>query len=181
MSPQTAILSITLAGLAALSAVFLYVILQSGKTADATSVQRTANAIRRWWFWALIAFGIGIAAATLIPFPIPAQNVTLKADQVIEVVGHQWYWDISKTEIEAGSTVEFRVTSADVNHGFAIYGPNDRIVVQTQAMPGYTNKLLHTFDEAGTYRILCLEYCGTAHTAMQAQLKVVAATAGDGS
>lgn len=181
MSAQTAILLITLAGLAVISAVFVYVIAQSGETADSTWVKRTATTIRWWWFWALITFGIGIAAVTLIPFPIPAQNVTLKADQVIDVVGHQWYWEISKTEIRARSTVEFRVTSADVNHGFAIYDPNDRIVVQTQAMPGYTNKLLHTFDKPGTYRVLCLEYCGTAHSAMQAQLKVIAATTGDGS
>ncbi|MCB1709538.1 MAG: hypothetical protein KDI10_12510 [Halioglobus sp.] len=181
MSAQAAIWWITLAALAAVSAVFLYIIVRSGATTDATRIQLTAKKIRGWWFGALIVFGVGVAWATLVPFPIPAQNATLKADQVIDVVGHQWYWDISATEIAAGSTVEFRVTSADVNHGFAIYAPNDRIVAQTQAMPGYTNKLLHTFDEPGTYRVLCLEYCGLAHHAMETRFKVVAAAAGDGS
>lgn len=178
MIAQTIIWWITLAGLAVVSATFLYVIAQSRKTADAAGVQRSANSIRRWWFWALIVFGVVIAWVTLVPFPIPAQNAALKADQVINVVGHQWYWDISETEIKAGSTVEFQVTSDDVNHGFAIYAPDERIVAQTQAMPGYTNKLLYTFNEPGTYRILCLEYCGVAHHAMETELEVVAATGG---
>lgn len=177
MVAQAGIWWITLAGLAIIAVVFLYII-QSGKTAVTAQIQRTANRIRRWWFWALIVFGIGIAWVTLVPFPIPVQNATLRADQVIDVVGHQWYWDISETEIAAGSTVEFRVTSADVNHGFAIYGPNNRIIAQTQAMPGYTNKLLHTFTDAGTYRLLCLEYCGLAHHVMEAEFEVVAAGAG---
>jgi cytochrome c oxidase subunit 2 len=47
-----------------------------------------------------------------------------------------------------------------------------RIVAQTQAMPGYTNVLRYTFTEAGTYRVLCLEYCGAAHHVMAADIKV---------
>ncbi len=175
---QTTIWWITIAGLTVVSAAFLYVIARSGKVADAAEVQRGANLIRRWWFWALIVFGVVVAWVTLVPFPIPTQDAALKADQVIEVVGHQWYWDLSESEIKAGSTVEFRVTSEDVNHGFAIYAPDGRIVIQTQAMPGYTNKLLYTFSKPGTYRILCLEYCGVAHHNMETELEVVAANGG---
>jgi cytochrome c oxidase subunit 2 len=70
------------------------------------------------------------------------------------------------------------VTSADVNHDFAIYAPDGRIVVQTQAMPGFVNKILYTFDKPGTYKIRCLEYCGLGHDVMAADLTVVAATTG---
>jgi cytochrome c oxidase subunit 2 len=77
--------------------------------------------------------------------------------------------------VKAGSVVEFRVTSDDVNHGFAIYAPDGLIVTQTQAMPGYTNKLLHTFKEPGTYTVQCLEYCGLGHAPMKTTLQVVAA------
>lgn len=91
------------------------------------------------------------------------------------MVAHQWYWQLSRKQVEAGVPVEFRVTSADVNHGFAIYAPDDRIVIQTQAMPGFTNKMLHTFRQPGTYRILCLEYCGLDHHGMMTEIKVVAA------
>lgn len=181
MSAQTVIWWTTLAGLAAISLVFLYIIIHSGSTAEVTRIQLVAKKIRGWWFGALIVLGVGVTWATLVPFPIPAQNTNLKADQVIDVVGHQWYWTISETDITAGSRVEFRVTSADVNHGFAIYGPNDLIVTQTQAMPGYINKLVHTFGEPGIYRVLCLEYCGLVHHGMEAEFTVVAAAKGDRS
>ena len=70
--------------------------------------------------------------------------------------------------------MEFHVTSKDVNHGFALYDPDMRIVAQTQAMPGYTNVLRYTFNEPGVYRVLCLEYCGVAHHEMTAEIKVAA-------
>jgi cytochrome c oxidase subunit 2 len=88
-------------------------------------------------------------------------------------VGYQWRWELSRTEVIAGQPVEFRITSADVNHGFGIYDTNLRLVAQTQAMPGYTNTLRHTFDAEGTYRILCMEYCGLAHHNMVTEIKVV--------
>jgi cytochrome c oxidase subunit 2 len=72
--------------------------------------------------------------------------------------------------------VVFRVTGADVNHGFGVYNENLELVTQVQAMPGYTNKLVYTFDQPGKYRILCLEYCGLAHHAMMGELNVKAAS-----
>ena len=87
-------------------------------------------------------------------------------------------WEISPNQAKAGTPVEFNVTSEDVNHGFALYAPDDRIVTQTQAMPGFTNRLRHTFTKPGTYRILCLEYCGLAHHNMVSEFEVVAADKG---
>lgn len=75
-------------------------------------------------------------------------------------------------EINTGELVEFRVTSLDVNHGFAIYGPNNDIVAQTQAMPGYVNRLRWKFTTPGTYNILCLEYCGNGHQLMKSTFTV---------
>jgi cytochrome c oxidase subunit 2 len=92
----------------------------------------------------------------------------------VQAIGHQWYWELSRTEFPVGKQVEFQVGSADVNHGFAIYGPDMKIVTQTQAMPGVTNVLRYTFEQPGTYKILCLEYCGVAHHTMMTELHVVA-------
>jgi cytochrome c oxidase subunit 2 len=113
--------------------------------------------------------------ATLRHFPIPSQQGALSAQQVVDVVGRQWSWQVTPATVKAGSPVEFRVTSADVNHGFALYAPDGRIVTQTQAMPGYTNKLVYTFAEPGTYVVQCLEYCGLGHAPMKTTLEVVAA------
>ena len=93
----------------------------------------------------------------------------------MQATGHQWAWELTPSTVRAGQLVEIRVTGADVNHGFGVYDANDRLVTQTQAMPGFTNKILYTFDTPGTYRIMCLEYCGVAHTGMTTELEVAAA------
>ena len=76
---------------------------------------------------------------------------------------------VSNVHITPGNLV----TSADVNHGFGIYDADLRLVAQTQAMPGYTNRLRHTFAAEGTYRVLCMEYCGLVHHNMITEIKVV--------
>jgi len=79
---------------------------------------------------------------------------------------------IANLEVAAGTLVEFRVTSLDVTHGFALYGAERQIIAQTQAMPGYFNRLLVRFDEPAQYKVFCLEYCAAGHHLMQAQVAV---------
>ena len=68
--------------------------------------------------------------------------------------------------------VIYKVTSADVNHGFAIYNADLEVIAQTQAMPTYTNELRVRYPKPGRYKILCLEYCGLAHHAMITEITV---------
>ncbi|MCO5234751.1 MAG: hypothetical protein M9933_00670 [Chitinophagaceae bacterium] len=77
-----------------------------------------------------------------------------------------------KIELAANELVEFRVGSADVNHGFAIYNDKAELIAQTQAMPGYINKLRWKFNQPGTYNILCIEYCGMFHEIMRTSFNV---------
>ena len=178
MSLEDAVWYIALGGMGLVAVVFIHVIIQAGTAADEAATRHashTAEVLRRWLFGALLlTFFVG-SWATLHRFPIPAQRGPLDAKQVVDAVGGQWYWTLSADTLEAGSPVEFRVTSADVNHGFAIYAPSGRIVTQTQAMPGYTNKVLTTFTQPGTYTVQCLEYCGLGHAPMRTTFQVVAA------
>lgn len=178
MITQDAVWVLTLAGIGLVALTFVYVISHSGKLADSEQVTHKAYAIRRWWFGALVLLGVGVAYATLTPFPIIDQRAPSPTAQVVDAVARQWSWKLSQEQVKAGIPVQFNVTSVDVNHGFAIYGPNDRIVTQVQAMPGFTNRLLHTFEEPGRYRVMCLEYCGLAHHAMVAEFEVVTADKG---
>ena len=63
-----------------------------------------------------------------------------------------------KPYIPVNQLIEFRVSSKDVNHDFAIYSPKGDIIAQVQAMPGYVNVLRVKFTEPGVYSALCLEY-----------------------
>ncbi len=178
---QNAIWIVALFGMGLIALGFVYVIWQSGRRADDAAVTRashTSDVLRRWLFAGLLLVFVVGSYVTLHPFPIPPQHTTLDAPQVVDVVGRQWSWQITPAAVKTGSAVEFRVTSSDVNHGFAIYAPDGRIVTQTQAMPGFTNKIVHTFDQAGTYKVMCLEYCGIGHAPMTAEIKVLAAEGG---
>jgi len=53
--------------------------------------------------------------------------------------------------------------------------PSGTLLVQTQGMPGYVNKVRYVFRRPGTYRVICLEFCGVAHHDMNDSFEVVAA------
>lgn len=156
MAVQSVVWVIWLSGTALIALAFLWIVIQAGKPADDATRDRTARtgyALRRWFFGLLLVVFVVGSWATLHRFPIPHQSTASGAAQTVDVVGGMWYWQLSSNTLKAGSDVEFRVTSADVNHGFAIYSPDGRILTQTQAMPGYTNKLIYTFTQPGTYTI----------------------------
>lgn len=97
-------------------------------------------------------------------------------DVAIEVVGHQWWWEVryldargetefataNEIHIPAGRLVELKLRSADVLHSFwvpALAGKLDMI-------PGKDNRLLFSANAAGVFRGQCAEYCGGPHAQM---------------
>jgi cytochrome c oxidase subunit 2 len=64
--------------------------------------------------------------------------------------------------------VTFRVTSADVMHGFQVVGTNANVM----AVPGYVTRFTVTFPRPGEYLIACHEYCGVLHHNMVGKLIV---------
>lgn len=177
MTLQDSIWAIALAGMGLVALGFILVILNAGKPSDDAARARAAQTARRWQgrlFAALVVVFIVGSWATLHRFPIPPQHDPAGNDQVVNVTGFQWAWKLDPATVRTGTPVEFRVTSADVNHGFAVYAPDGHIVAQTQAMPGYTNTLIHTFTEPGTYTVQCLEYCGLGHAPMMTVFQAVA-------
>jgi len=71
--------------------------------------------------------------------------------------------------IPADTRVTFRVTSADVVHGFSITETN----INTMVIPGQVADITAKFDEPGTYGLVCHEYCGAGHHAMGGSVEVV--------
>ncbi|MFT0534420.1 hypothetical protein ACMHYJ_16560 [Castellaniella hirudinis] len=175
MTTQNVVWPLSLLGIGAVTLVFVFVISQARIPATADETRHhthTAHVIQAWFFGLLLAgFGLG-TWLTLRHFPIPAQHTPLQADAVVDVEGFMWGWTMQPQTARAGQTVEFRVTSKDVNHDFAVYGPDGNLVAQTQAMPGFVNKLLVQFQQAGDYTVQCLEYCGVGHGFMKTTLTV---------
>ncbi len=130
---------------------------------DYASITKSSYNKRSKAFGFTLLAGVVIAIGTTRGLPYGAQAKNAKQ---IEVVGKQWYWEISDTTARINEPVEFNVGSGDVNHGLGIYDKDLRLLTQVQAMPGYTNKLSYTFDKAGEYKLMCMEYCGLVHHSM---------------
>lgn len=163
---------------------FVYVALTTRRPAavDADAASRH----RRTFFVALGLVLLGFLAVTLPKMPYAAAGGA--ADEVVYVTGRQsmftlgavpveniedWEAHFSKSvDVKAGSTVEFSVTTLDVNHSFGVYTPEGVLLAQTQVMPGYANRLRVRFDAPGTYTVLCLEYCGIDHHNMRGLIQV---------
>jgi cytochrome c oxidase subunit 2 len=174
-----------LASAAVIVAVFTWVARSTAEPAD-VDYARTRR-LRRVVFASFattLAIVLGLTLPRL-PYPIEAAA----PEQIVNVVGKQyafsltggpgpasldvWERDFSpEVQVRAGTTVEFRVTTLDVNHGFSIYTPDGDLLAQTQAMPGYVNRLRVRFDRPGTYRVMCLEFCGMSHHVMRGVIEV---------
>lgn len=160
-------------------AVVVFLIATSSKEEDKVTAKHKVYKVRGRYFFGLVICIIVMLFITLRLLPYaPFQG---KADQTVTVVAMQWAWKMApgitdKSPMEfAGENeitlpvnklIKFDVTSADVNHNFAIYNSKGVLVAQTQAMPQYHNDLEHKFLEKGDYHILCLEYCGMPHAFM---------------
>ncbi|WP_017755797.1 cupredoxin domain-containing protein [Calidifontibacillus oryziterrae] len=151
--------------------IFIFVLFNAGTREDYEPVKKQWYRFRNLYFLALIAV-LGIATAVTLQ-DLPFDRAKAQSDQeVVDVKAMQFAFQLSKNEFKVGQPIEFKVTSSDVNHGFGIYDENMIVLAQTQAMPGYTNSVYYTFVKPGTYKVLCLEYCGLAHHVMQAEITV---------
>ncbi|RUM27815.1 MAG: cytochrome C oxidase subunit II [Aquifex sp.] len=90
----------------------------------------------------------------------------------LHILARMWYFDLNKgaTEIKipAGSVVDIFVTSKDVVHGVHIQGTDFNVM----AIPGTVGYLRVKFDHPGVYHIVCHEFCGVGHQAMQGKIIV---------
>ncbi|MBS1919247.1 MAG: hypothetical protein JST17_03235 [Bacteroidetes bacterium] len=165
--------------------VVIFLVITSSTEEDKYSVKHKVYKLRSRYFFALV---ICIVAGLFISLRLlPYAKFQSEPDETVTVVAMQWAWKIapgvtdknpvdftggSEITVPANKHIRFVVTSSDVNHDFAIYNSKGLLVAQTQAMPEYHNALEYIFPEKGDYHILCLEYCGLAHSIMSGIIHV---------
>jgi cytochrome c oxidase subunit 2 len=101
-------------------------------------------------------------------FSNPAVRVEADGRVVAPVVAQMFAFSPDVIEVPAGRPVTFRVTSADVLHGFQVVGTN----ANAMAIPGYVTQFTITFPEPGEHLVACNEYCGTMHHNMVGRVVV---------
>jgi cytochrome c oxidase subunit 2 len=124
----------------------------------------------RTWFGIVVVLLVALLFATI--FFTPYGKSQESAPQEVNVQARQFAFLVDRSRIRAGEKVKFHLTSADVNHGFAVFDSHNKFLFQAQVMPGKTQDYVYTFERPGTYRIVCFEYCGPGHDQMQGQLTV---------
>ena len=172
---QDVVWAVSIVLMGAVAAVFAWVAVGANVAlADYGPVVATAYRLRTSLFTLALLALIAVTYRTLgqLPYVSHLNRSSIASVQRVQAVSEQWSWTITPRAFVVGQTAEFHVTSKDVNHGFALYDPEMRVVAQTQAMPGYTNVLRYTFAEPGTYQVLCLEYCGLEHHEMKTDINV---------
>ena len=126
------------------------------------------------WLAVVVALLVSLLLGTIWLTPYGADPAASAGGQVVELTGTQFAWQIEPRSVPAGRPLEFRVRASDVNHAVGLYDPDDKLVFQVQAMPGRLQKEYVTLRKPGTYRIICLEFCGVGHQLMLDRLEVTA-------
>lgn len=120
-------------------------------------------------------FVAGLELMASFPIHNPENQIVLKPD--IEVIGHQWWWEVhyldgptnehfataNEIHIPAGKPVTIELKSADVIHAFwvpTLHGKVDMI-------PGHPNFIQIEASNPGNYPGECGEYCGEQHAHMR--------------
>jgi cytochrome c oxidase subunit 2 len=87
----------------------------------------------------------------------------------VRIVAQQYSFTPQCIVVPAHTQVTFRVTSADVVHGFLILDTN----VNTMVAPGFVSTFRTTFNQTADHLMPCHEYCGIGHAGMWAHVKVI--------
>jgi cytochrome c oxidase subunit II len=114
----------------------------------------------------LVVFGATVRAMRLVPTTAPSEAL------VIEVVGHQFWWEVrypdagvtvtNELHLPVGRPVNLQLTSADVIHSFWV----PALAGKLDLLPDHPNTLVLEADEAGVHQSRCAEFCGLEHTKM---------------
>ena len=128
--------------------------------------------------WTIAPALIAVVIAVLT-FRTQADNAVLPPNAIhITAVGHQWWFEFqypdggpegkplltaSDMYIPVGKPVIITLKGQDVIHNFWV----PKLAGKTYMIPGKTNYLSFTAEQAGIYHAVCSEFCGEAHALMR--------------
>jgi cytochrome c oxidase subunit II len=111
----------------------------------------------------VVVFGATVQAMRVLPDRAPSEAL------VVEVVGHQWWWEVrypaegitttDELHIPVGRPVALQLTSADVIHSFWV----PALAGKMDLLPDHVNMLVLQADQPGEHLSHCAEFCGLRH------------------
>ena len=102
------------------------------------------------------------------PFDNPGVTQLDEDTYQATIIAMAFGYQAPELRVPVGKEIIFKVTSTDVVHSLTI----DDTKVNMMVVPGRITTKSYTFEEPGTYLILCNEYCGTGHHMMYTEIEV---------
>ena len=168
----------------------------SGPSGLGLMVEEAIERSERRWFWMAVCV-LGVIAAVIVVTGVtqglhpPSNAETIDPATVyqsrefsetnlgtaiepdgtatVRMIAQQYSFVPQCVTVPVGTKVTFRLTSADVIHGFLVAGTN----INTMVVPGYIAQVTGTIVHPGSYTMACHEYCGLGHAGMAAQVRAV--------
>lgn len=175
----------------------LWCIFRFGEKRNPTPNRFTHNTIIEV-AWTIVPVLILVAVAIPSFRLLRTQLGDPKADMMVKVIGHAWYWSYEYPQTEqgggftfdanidedkqpkllqtdnemvvpVGKIVKIQVTAADVIHSWAMPAFGFKI----DAVPGRLNQMWFKAEKEGTFHGQCSELCGQRHAYMPIVVRVV--------
>lgn len=122
-------------------------------------------------FFALLAVMFLLAGPARAELAGPARAETHERDvRVINMVAERFFFVPSRIKVKQGTTVEFRIRSADTNHGFRIRKAGINVVVPKRGRGEV--RVIFEAKEKGRYDFECSKPCGAGHNMMRGTIIV---------
>ncbi len=152
------------------------------------------NLYERIWMWAaafIIALFVAMIGVSAVAYGLhpPSHVETIEPSKIftdprfsrlgapvvmpdgtieVQMVAVMFAFAPNEVRVPAGRPIRFRLTSADVTHGFLISGTN----ANTMLVPGYISQFTTVFTRPGDYLLVCHEFCGNGHHVMSGRIIV---------
>lgn len=124
---------------------------------------------------------IGIASTEVL-YGIERPQLRENPAPTIKVVASQWFWNFTypdgsssmELRLKARQTYRLEIISKEpegkipVIHSFFV----PELLYKLDAVPGHVNVIYLRVDQPGKYDIVCAEFCGLLHYAMNTKLIV---------
>ncbi|HSE50281.1 MAG TPA: cupredoxin domain-containing protein [Terriglobales bacterium] len=108
------------------------------------------------------------AAAVLLPLVVLLAACSKEPDVKIDVVMKKYTITPAEIRVKKGQRVQLTVSTADVQHGFAV--PD--LGIKEPVQKGKPAVIVFEARRAGTYPVTCSIICGAGHEDMQAKIIV---------
>jgi cytochrome c oxidase subunit 2 len=130
--------------------------------------------------WLVLGGGVVLPVVVLVPLTVVmlmvgvrTSNVGQEGDVVIEVVGHQFWWEVrypgtdvvtaNEIHVPVGRPVHLRMQTADVIHSLWV----PELAGKIDMIPGEETELRFEASEPGELLGHCAEFCGLQHARMR--------------